>query len=495
MGFFKKKEAPCHEALCIIGMVEERLRGKVSENPQVSYPIHQTLLAHFDKLLGNERKMAECAKTMLGSITSLSEMDVRLAHSAYKLMDFAKEMSAVSESNLSIVEEITANMSSVNDTISDTSGMMKQLAQASQDLIHKNDESMRQLSEVENLKENVVSDTTVMREQITQLLEMAERISDIVDGVEGIAEQTNLLALNASIEAARAGEAGRGFAVVAEEIRKLADSTKKNLDSMRGFVGNIQQAANGGKESIDNTMKSTANMSEKLDGIAGTIQENVSMLKDVVQDVEEVATLMTTVEESTNQVNKAMEYSAKDAEKLHGMTQTIHDDAVLNSENARQIAKLDESFSGIVRVMVNALSGGIHAVSNAELIENLQKAKAAHANWIKNAHRIVDEMMVYPIQTDSKRCAFGHFYHALDITHPELVADWAAIDVAHEALHSLGGRVVENVKSGNSVQAVATLGEIEKYSQEIFRHIDKLIGAIEAKDRAGIEILGRANGD
>lgn len=65
---------------------------------------------------------------------------------ANKLIDFAKDMSTVSESNLAIVEEITASMNQVNNSIGITSTTMNQLAEASKNLVKKNDESMLQLS-------------------------------------------------------------------------------------------------------------------------------------------------------------------------------------------------------------------------------------------------------------------------------------------------------------------------------------------------------------
>ena len=69
-----------------------------------------------------------------------------------------------------------------------------------------------------------------VNQQGDELAKRVESIMEIVTTVEGIADQTNLLALNAAIEAARAGEQGRGFAVVAEEIRKLADDVKQELE-------------------------------------------------------------------------------------------------------------------------------------------------------------------------------------------------------------------------------------------------------------------------
>lgn len=487
MSFFKK--APCEEARCIIKNVEDRMDGKEVENLKVGYPIHQTLLKHFDKLLASEKTMSVNAKKMLRVVSSLSEFDVKMTHSAYKLIDFAKDMSDVSESNLSIVEEINASMNEVNETISNTSDTMNQLSNSSRTLIQKNDESMFQLHEVNTLKENVINDTTIMNEQIKELVDMAVKVNEIVNGVEAIAEQTNLLALNASIEAARAGTFGRGFAVVADEIRKLADSTKANLNDMRIFVNNIHQAASGGRESMNNTMKSTHNMNSKLDIISDTIKENVSMLKDTIHDVDIISESMENIKRAASQVNHAMDLSTKDAEKITYMTQVIHADATESAENAKTISKIDGELSDIVREMISVLNGGINAITNEDLIKNLLMAKEAHGNWMKNLKRIIGEMKTYPIQTNSTRCAFGHFYHSMNITHSDIAKEWAAIDGVHHELHNLGTKAINAVNAKDEAQSGNLYLQAEKLSKEIFAHIDNIVKTIEKNSKAGVEML------
>ena len=491
--FKKAIGKPCDEALCILDFVEKSLNGEEAQEPGPEYPIHKNVLKYFNKLLGSEKQMSEAARQMLSITAALSSFDVNMSHSSYKLIDFAKEMSMLSESNLAIVEQTTASMNQVNETVGNTSDTLGQLSAASEVLVTRNNQSLSQLEEVNVLKNNVMTDANIMSQQIKQLVEMANRVNDIVNDVKGIADQTNLLALNASIEAARAGEHGRGFSVVAQEIRKLADDTKKSLEGMNTFVNNIQSAAMAGKQSMDSTISSTVEMSDKLDTITDTIRENMDMLHTTIEDIRIINESMDGIKGASDEINQAMEASSRDAEKLSDMTQIITKDATQNAEYAKQISQIDDTLSDIVKEMMKALLGSKNAISNQELIQNLNNAKEAHKNWVKNLRRIVDEMRTYPIQINGSKCAFGHFYNSINISHPSIEKDWKAIDSIHSELHSYGHKVLDAVKGKNSAQALEYFGKAETMSQEVLVYLDNVIAGIEEQNKKGMQIMRNVN--
>lgn len=487
MKIFNRK--PCNEATCILKYVEGRIAGEASQEPSVEYPIHKSVLGYFDKLFLNERQLANSAKKLLELAASMSSFDVNMSHTAYELSDFSEELATLSESNLAVVEQTTASMEQVNNTVTNAANTLEHLAADSEELLQSNHHSLVQIKDVNQLKEEVLSNSNVMNNQIGNLIEMATKVNDIVKGVAAIAEQTNLLALNASIEAARAGESGRGFSVVADEIRKLADDTKKNLEGMNFFVKSIQEAAVEGKKSMDNTLDSTQKMSIKIDTITNSMEKNVDMLNTVIKDVKEISQSISGVKNAANEINQAMNVSSLDAEKLKMMTQQIHQDALKSSEQAKSISKIDDELAGIIKDMMNSLHGSTNALDNKEFLNDISKAKEAHSNWMRSLKQIVDEMRLYPLQTNGEKCAFGHFYNAINVYHPSIIDDWKKVGEIHKELHIVGQMVIDAVREGNSSQAQKYFISADDMSKQVFEYLDKIFEEVDIQTKKGVNLF------
>ncbi|MBU5427262.1 CZB domain-containing protein [Tissierella pigra] len=476
--FKRFSKPPCDEASCIVKYVEDSLNGILVEKPNVKYPIHIQVFEYFQKLLDNENKMSESTKEILHILTALSSFDVGMKHISNQLTDFAHEMSTLSESNLAMVEETTASMNQVNESVINTSKTLESLSADSELLASKNNHSMDLLKEVQALKDNVIEDTGIMSEKIHQLVNLATEVGKIVDSVQSIAEQTNLLALNAAIEAARAGEHGRGFAVVAHEIRNLADNTKEQLNGMREFVNNIHGAAHEGNDSLNRTLKSTEEMNEKIELVYDIVTEDIEMLKTVSVDVDNIHKSMESVKYATDEINQAMEASTTDSERLTHMTHSIHNDAIQTVEFAKQLSQIDNQLSTIVSTMFQGLKGGVHGLTNQEIQNIIKNAKIAHLKWLDVLNQIVTEMHLYPLQTNSKKCAFGHFYHSIKIEHLEIKDEWESIDNIHHSFHSIGDKVITAVKEKDEATAKKLYLEAKDFSIKMIGLLDKIDGKI-----------------
>ncbi len=474
---------------CILQYVENTMQGKKTECPKSDYYIHNQVIVQFNKLLDNEKRMSVAAKEVLDIASAISNFDVGMSHISSQLMEFANEMATLSETNLAIVEETNATVNTVTDTIEVTAETLDHLATESENLTQKNNESKVLLQDVEQLKENVLQDTQNMSGKIEQLVELTTEVGKIVESVQAIANQTNLLALNAAIEAARAGEQGKGFSVVADEVRKLADDTKQNLDGMRGFVDKIYGAAQEGKESMDRALDSTNQMSTKIDMVSNTVGSNIEMLHGVDLKVKEINTSMQNIKNSADEINKAMEASSIDAQRLSEMTQMIHKDAEDTVEYAKNISRIDDRLSTVVTDLFEGLKDGKHAISNEEIQTALKKAFQAHIDWMSKLKEMVDTMTVLPLQTNSKKCAFGHFYHSLPIDHPAISDEWQKIDDLHDEFHIFGDKVIAKIKENDAMEAQKLYQGAEQVSSELRGLIQLLIQKIEELMENGIPIF------
>ncbi|MFJ7668330.1 protoglobin domain-containing protein [Lysinibacillus sp. NPDC097195] len=195
------------------------------------------------------------------------------------------------ETNTSIdaVDEQTTFIAQIIEKNVETVHLINQDANIGNQQVIRLEEEMRQIS----------NSTEEMGALIGNLKQSSDRIIDIVLLVKGIADQTNLLALNASIEAARAGEHGKGFAVVAQEVRNLAEQSKKSVEEITQLVQTSTSLTMRAVDMIDCIEERVA------DGV-GAALETQTKFQDILQAIVKNEQLIVQVEADVKNLEKVI---------------------------------------------------------------------------------------------------------------------------------------------------------------------------------------------
>lgn len=203
-----------------------------------------------------------------------------------------QEAHELNQVSVAIEEMVAANA----EVAANTAVTSTKVESAHQDCKIATDSMTQTMQKVSGL----VSDVTASAEAAGGLTNEADKISDLMQEIQGIADQTNLLALNAAIEAARAGEYGRGFSVVADEVRALSSRTHAATEQIQSSVSQIQTTLG----SLSKTMLQGKNAAEECMVDTEKSREIVFKVYDEVSGISDLAMQISVASEQQSVVSK-----------------------------------------------------------------------------------------------------------------------------------------------------------------------------------------------
>ena len=320
------------------------------------------------KTLGDELNVAiDSINVLMGQISQIGNL---VAASAEEMLVKGEEMKNTTQEVASATQQMAEgaqqqaqqtdeaskmmdNVLKTVDVMAKKAGLINQSAVEGQ---KNSSEGLSTIKLVANSMNEIQESAVSTSDSIEILSERSDEIASALSVITDIAAQTNLLALNAAIEAARAGDAGRGFAVVAEEIRKLAEGSKKSAVDIEKVIREIQKDISMASKAIDSMgfnvksgMKASKEAQSVFESIEKASHETLDLSKEIVEATEDQ-------KDSIHATAKNIEKIVVVAEETASGTEQVASSSKVLSQGMNEVTATSEDLANVANQLQESIS-------------------------------------------------------------------------------------------------------------------------------------------
>ncbi len=432
----------------------------VSELKEADYTKDADLNDIYQRLQDGRKQFGEIFDKNIKAVMQISSLDLTMQYQTEKIVEISRNVANATETIFG-ASSVSGQANNQHEELTNT---IVQVSTDTNDVFEKIQTGQNELTTIRELSGQTIDVSLGLQKDMDKLLQILDYISNVIDEINDISLQTNLLALNASIEAARAGKAGEGFAVVAEEIRMLAGQTQKLTSDMEEFVGTIKEASEKSVHSASDTVNSLEAMSGKINHVWDINQESQQCVSKVNDAIRSIASVSEDISHSMNEMENQLRNST------NFMNQVSFD----LKKATEPVVDIEKTLDDTVKQMGHMSEDAFYHMENSAFAKYVHDAISAHKTWLSNLKKMVETQTITPLQLDSSKCGFGHFYYSMKPRIPTIMPIWDALEMKHKKFHKYGASVIEALNSGAFSEAEHLYREVAEYSKGLIADLEKI---------------------
>lgn len=266
--------------------------------------------------LQSEHDMLGAALTSMAENLRVMQRDLAdgvdvLANATNAIMAGTSQISAGATETATTVAQTVTTVEEMKQTLIVSSQKAKLVSDTAQKAVQVSQTGRKSVDEVVDGMSHIQQQMESIALSIIRLSEQSQAIGEIVATVKDLAEQSNLLAVNAAIEANKAGEHGRGFSVVAQEVKNLAEQSKKATAQIRTILGDIQKgtttavlATEQGSKAVEVGVRQSREAGEAIRQLAESIGDNAAAANQIAVSAQQQMVGMDQLALATANINQ-----------------------------------------------------------------------------------------------------------------------------------------------------------------------------------------------